>query len=364
MKNDLKFKQLLLVTILLSRCIITSSWNYRYLPRLRPVYTSRKKILGKTKCNTCNPISTSSTEAKFTEEENSQQPVCERITSKEAASIIEKNYIITKKSVENSLVENSSGLLVITSDASRGANRHTGLTAILRHINPTYGKDHVTIAAKRVNSMDARDIFQSEVSAIALGIKTAVQFIPSLYRKKILLLTDSNSALTFFCGDEENVKSPILDHPQYKFMQTLLEEADEVFMAKVKSAKSGSDGFFDHDTADVISSFSKTVSNKKLDTYFQRQHCVINNCSDENHFESMSNDVNRAHAMFETCCKCLSKQDLEYLHNSSDIIEDNRSNIMRKHLILKKESGERLKRCRDRIRIDLGLELNVSCFKS
>lgn len=353
MKNAdvLKWKSLMTI-IFVSGCIIpTSSWNY--------ALESVSKRLCKMRLYNQNDTSSISTPTSvlnklYQEDDSSCRHLCQRITSKQASKLIEQTYNNnSSNNKEGKCNDMNSSLLLITSDASRGANRHSGLTSILRLINCHKENDGITVAARRVNSVDARDIFQSEVAALALGMKTAIQCIPNTQRKRILLLTDSNSALTFFCGDKENVKSPTYDHPQYRFMQNLLDEADEVYMAKVKSAKSGCDGFFDHDVTDVISSFMKNVSNKRLEMYFQEKQSP----------EDALDSTKRSHAVYTTSCAWLSKQDLDYLHNSGVSMED-RTSVGKKHFTLKRESGERLQRCRDRIRIDLDIDLDDKSLTS
>ena len=83
--------------------------------------------------------------------------ICKRITSREASILIQKVYDIDEEN------NDGSSLLIITSDASRGANRHTGLASILREINVhSEGKceknfDFVTATARRIHTMAARD---------------------------------------------------------------------------------------------------------------------------------------------------------------------------------------------------------------
>jgi len=45
-------------------------------------------------------------------------------------------------------------------------------------------------------------ITSSEVVAISLGIKRALRIIPSSWRKQVLILSDSEYAIDFFCGSE------------------------------------------------------------------------------------------------------------------------------------------------------------------
>ena len=208
MKHDATISKLLrklLATFLLTAC---QSWNYASESRASRIIPKTSDILRKLTWYKTNAITTSllaTNQLAYVENESESEYICERIASDDAAKLIERAY--------NQNKNEDCSLLLMTSDASRGSNRHSGLTSIVRSIDSSYehGKDQVTIVTRRVNSMDARDIFQSEVAALTLGIKTAMQCIPSKKRRKVLLLTDSNSALTFFCGDEDNVKSPTSD---------------------------------------------------------------------------------------------------------------------------------------------------------
>lgn len=259
-------------------------------------------------------------------------PICQRITSQDASTLIRRIYERGQDDCDYS------SLLVVTSDASRGSKRHTGLSAFLREIGVNNNKmdnisDIVTTATRRIRPVEARDIFQSEVAAIALGIKTALQNVPEMSRKKVLLLTDSTSAISFFCGDEDGIKFPNYDHPHYRGMQNLLSNAEEVYMAKVKSAKMGFDGFFDHEVCDQLSSFVKSVSNKKLESI----QCVD--------------------GALRTPCNRLRKNDLLYLENNGDTTENDMIKVKKKQIHLKKDRSDRLKRCRERLEIELGIQL-------
>ena len=341
------------MTIFVSGCCIipTLSWNYA-LESISKRQQCKMKWYSHNHATNMSTPPTPALSKLYQEGDSSHIRICQRITSKQASKLIERTYnssSINSNNKKGECNDKNSSLLLITSDASRGANRHSGLTSVIRLINSYKENDEITVAARRVNSMDARDIFQSEVAALALGMKTAMQCIPNAQRKRVLLLTDSNSALTFFCGDEENVKSPTYDHSQYRFMQNLLDETDQVYMAKVKSAKSGSDGFFDHDVTDVISSFMKNVSNKRLEMYFQERQSSKD--------ELLYGNTKRSHAVYTASCACLSKRDLDYLYNSSVAMED-KTSTGKNHFTLKRESGERIRRCRNRIRIDLGIDLD------
>eukprot|EP00578_Thalassiosira_sp_NH16_P031884 CAMPEP_0181076026 /NCGR_PEP_ID=MMETSP1071-20121207/195_1 /TAXON_ID=35127 /ORGANISM="Thalassiosira sp., Strain NH16" /LENGTH=364 /DNA_ID=CAMNT_0023157171 /DNA_START=262 /DNA_END=1356 /DNA_ORIENTATION=- len=114
-----------------------------------------------------------------------------------------------------SIIQNSSahdGLLIITCDASGrgGGSKHDGIASILRirhgasllQNNTTTsqcasGKDDLMEATAR-RTVPSRT--SSEVAAISLGIKRALRAVPASWRKRVLILTDSEFALDFFCG--------------------------------------------------------------------------------------------------------------------------------------------------------------------
>ncbi len=214
--------------------------------------------------------------------------------------------------------------------------------------------------------MEARDIFQSEVAALALGMRTALQLIPIENRQRILILTDSNSALSFYTGKE-------IDHPHYRVLQNLVQdiecndnnisvdgdggEGKFVKMAKVKSAKTAEDGFFDHDVTDVLSSFVKKVSNKDMEKLYSRQH---QNC-DKTGLNKWGETDQSPSSLMNNClrfveCNRLTKEDLKYLKNS--MVENENKVIKKRQILMKKESGERLKRCKERIFSEIGILLD------
>ena len=134
--------------------------------------------------------------------------VCQRISSLDAASLIENAY---RSDGSSERARTQQSLLLITSDASRGANKISGLSAILREINfieenyTNYTSfDRVTLSTRRIHTQNARDISKSEVAATALGIKTAWKHIPIENRIDVLLLTDSSTVLYFFCGGSDD----------------------------------------------------------------------------------------------------------------------------------------------------------------
>ena len=262
-------------------------------------------------------------------------PVCQRIPSHEASNIIKRSYD------RQNVGDKRSTLLIITSDASRGANRHVGVASVIREIGGFYDDrvmeagnnlDIVSTSIRRTRPLFARDIFQSEVAALSLGIKTAIQNVPIMNRKRVLLLTDSQSAINFFCGDKEGIRPPNVDHKDYKAMKTLLHDSEEIYMAKVRSAKLSVDGFFDHDASDILSSFVKTISNKNK--------------------ESLSKI-----SVLRIPCHPLRPYDLDYLENSAILVDSDKSMAKKTQALLKKDSYNRQQRCKNRMNEEFGIEL-------
>jgi len=147
----------------------------------------------------------------------------------------------------------------------------------------------------------------SEVAAIALGVKRALCAIPPSWRKQVLILSDSEYALDFFCTSEKPDESKTKTAPKRRdtkkrrkgaasidrgkrqttqsmerreeahrrSLQTLLAETPRgISFAKVRSSSRGvaiSDelddtpwngiGFIDHDAADYLSSITRSFAN-------------------------------------------------------------------------------------------------------
>ena len=162
----------------------------------------------------------------------SQLPI--RCSSRDAAGLIQNR---TASSVES--------LLVITCDASGrgGGSKHDGIAAVLRIRNgvalerrlleqtppnndvsspPTatiIGDSSSQQFLTMSSSVDEREDLihavarrtvpsrtSSEVAAIALGIKHAIKNVPISLRSKVLILSDSEFALDFYCGERSYEK--------------------------------------------------------------------------------------------------------------------------------------------------------------
>jgi len=175
--------------------------------------------------------------------EEKKNPIPTRITrcsSRDAAALIKSATILHSSPSSRSLEENLP-LLVITCDASGrgGGSKHDGIASVLRMrcsvsllssnssctsggnnhggtdtneikrnsnvgVIPSKENDHSlqanedlidTIARRTVPSRKS-----SEVAAISLGIRRALQVVPSKLRKRILILSDSEFALDFYCS--------------------------------------------------------------------------------------------------------------------------------------------------------------------
>jgi len=319
---------------------------------------------------------------------------CERISSVEAASLIRYAYGYKPKRENDDDVDVDGTLLIITSDASRGANRHTGLSSILRLINNTNTwhkdrsesgtptRDNVHIATRRVQSTDAKDIFKSEVAAIALGARTTrsarteCAFGQQHNNTNVLFLTDSTSALDFYCGHQQHhhkqnheqstaiTSATLLNDPNFKAMQALIRQQmnegggnesnkRRVFMAKVRSNKFETDGFFDHDATDIISSLVKIVPNKKI----HHMYTCTNSYADEDGRESGPIPTSARQVMVPP----LRDEDIKYLSRSEDSasLEHEELNLPKKpQVLMKKQRGARLERTKVRMRDEFGIDFN------
>jgi len=255
-----------------------------------------------------------------------------RCSSREAAELIQSRT-----------VDDDGGLLVITCDASGrgGGSKHDGMAAVLRMRHGVellrrqqtstdstpYHPQQSTISSGGHD--DEEDLIQtisrrttpsktsSEVAAIALGIKHAIKTVPLSLRNKVLILSDSEFALDFYCGEKsyDNRQEPIRRrtsssnkrrgkrHPTtrtteiqeesyWRLFTTLLNETipGGVILSKIKSSSrsvglstsgtsivmNGDDasvddditssswdgkGFLDHDASDYLSSNARCISN-------------------------------------------------------------------------------------------------------
>lgn len=276
-----------------------------------------------------------------------------RCSSREAADLIQSRT-----------VNDDGGLLVITCDASGrgGGSKHDGMAAVLRirHGLSLLRRQQTSTITDESSSLsveaatidittslqsalssgdhdDKEDLIHtisrrtipsktsSEVAAIALGIKHAIKTVPLSLRNKVLILSDSEFALDFYCGErsydnrqQQSTRrrtsssnkrrgrrqpttrtTEIREESYWRLFTTLLNETipGGVILSKIKSssrsvglstsetssAMSGDDtsidddittsssspwdgkGFLDHDASDYLSSNARYVSNSSDD---------------------------------------------------------------------------------------------------
>lgn len=96
----------------------------------------------------------------------------------------------------------------------QGGSKHDGIASILRIRHGTSLLPETTSQYTKGGEVDLIDVTarrtvpsrtSSEVAAISLGIKRALRTIPPPWRKHVLILSDSEFALDFFCGSEHAI---------------------------------------------------------------------------------------------------------------------------------------------------------------
>lgn len=299
---------------------------------------------------------------------------------------------------DGTINKNEPTLIIITSDASRGSKRLLGLSTIIRTIYPISQSpsstctcttsrpsqeivDTVTMATRRRQSpTHPINIVEAEIAAIALGLKLVLQQYPSQEkRQRVLVVSDCEGALQFYCGaksSRQHVASSTVQHPHYRLWKMIQQppSSKEFFykdsildmrwakMTKVKSAHLGTSGFFDHEVADVLSSYAKGISNKEA----QRLGLLgseMNERRGNNKSMKYSEAINATNTGGRQIdAPRLRLNDLEYLAYSegisgidSDEVDNN--NSPKKQIQIKKESGERLIRCKSRMKLELDLNI-------
>ena len=294
-------------------------------------------------------ISTTTTNVEF----DSDQciPPIMRCSSFDAAEII-----------RNCTAEDES-LLIITCDASGrgGGSKHDGMASILRIrngvslLNETSSTLQSTTTNENIDLIDviARRTIpsrtSSEVAAISLGIRRAMSIIPHTMRRNVLILSDSEFALDFYCKESEHIshnndkstpKRRAVSNKQQKKKKgrkqitTSMQRRDEsyrrslialikdtpnrILFSKIRSSSRGIGlastntngdneedlpswngiGFIDHDAADHLSAITRSIPNCRDD--------------EEKKLIDISNAV-----------KPLEESDLRWLENSESDIPDN-----------------------------------------
>jgi len=297
---------------------------------------------------TTNPLASTTTNIEFGCDQCI--PPIMRCSSSDAAEII-----------RNCTAEDE-GLLIITCDASGrgGGSKHDGIASILRVRNGiSYFANETTSTLQSSENVDLIDVIarrtipsrtSSEVAAISLGIRRAMSIIPNAMRKNVLILSDSEFALDFYCKESEHIsfnnndncipKRKAINNKQKKKkgrkqITASMERRDEahrrslialikdtpnrILLAKIRSSSRGIGmtstntngdnkddedaswngiGFIDHDVADHLSSIARSIPNSRDD--------------EEKKQIDMSNAV-----------KPLGESDLRWLENSESDTSDN-----------------------------------------
>lgn len=292
----------------------TSSWNRNY--NSRTTHYNRihpHKQFALSSSNHPSPISTLS-------------PT--RYSSRDAASLLEHNSI------------KDDSLLLLTCDGSGrgGGSKHEGLAAVLRILHgvnklpPGYNvtnedasittsSNHVDLIHTIYKRRTPSQKYSNEVAAISLGIKRVLEGVPLSCRKRVLILSDSESALRFYCGDGSTTS--LSNHLQggqshRRLLQRLVDESlNGVFFTKIRSSSRGIEmknsttrndtctnnwdgtGFIDHDAADYLSSATRSIPNSQLE---------------------MNEESELDQIPFRAVCS-LRQQDIEWLKNSDEGVE-------------------------------------------
>ena len=213
------------------------------------------------------------------------EPIPVRYSSRDAASII-SNRCAEKE-----------GLLIITADASGrgGGSKHDGLAAVLRvrhgvnktkiplengtkyHQNDLVDLIHTVTRRRAPKRRDS----SNEVAAISLGIKRAMQVVPRLWREKVVIISDCESALRFYCNNatinggetHRRILSRLMAETCHGVYFTKIRSSSRsISMMKHSTGKrddssvswEGS-GFVDHDAADYLSATTRSIPNNKIE---------------------------------------------------------------------------------------------------
>lgn len=166
-----------------------------------------------------------------------------RISSSQAADLI-----------QNSRMDEEAELLVISTDAS--ATRYTsGAAAIIRQCGKA--TDQVKTALKYISWAESSP---AEVAAVALACDVALE--ENLVRRWVLIIVDATAALDFYDPLVKNrLETDLVDGDAYKLsMSRLVQMSLQVMIAKVRSNKTNSIGFFDHDAADHLANVARGKS--------------------------------------------------------------------------------------------------------
>ena len=311
-----------------------------------------------------------------------------RISSSDASKYIESAYEARK------LQKDTNPLLILTSDASRGAKRYTGIASILRIILPTIpdsspsspsstftssykDKDLVFMGTRRIQSQHAQDIVSSELAAILFGLKVMASSTQCRIPRRILILSDCESALSLlestiqgYCLHKNRI--PIVS--KFRPILDKLKSSDgSIHVAKVRSAHSSEQGFFDHEAVDILASQAKGMSNSywknnMSHSFGQEQGMTLGNRLDDPwdheptsmygcciNEPTRDDRVNNIPMLIRTMAPSLQHGDLLYLANSESVDTSGCRLNPKTPVQRKKESGARKQRCLLRMEEDLQL---------
>ena len=301
---------------------------------------------------TTNPLASTTTNIEFGSDQHIP-PTLMRCPSFDAAEII------------RNCTTNNESLLIITCDASGrgGGSKHDGIASILRVRNGlSYLSNETTSTLQSTTTNEKVDLIDviarrtipsrtsSEVAAISLGIRRAMSRIPQTMRWNVLILSDSEFALDFYCKESEHKslnndhsipKRRAINNKQQKkkkgrkqitpsmesrdeahrrsLIALIKETPSRILLSKIRSSSRGIGmtstntngdnkddedaswngiGFIDHDAADHLSSIIRSIPNSRDD--------------EEKKAIDMSNAV-----------KPLGESDLRWLENSESDTSDN-----------------------------------------
>lgn len=216
------------------------------------------------------------------------RPSLALVSPEDAANLIEERY-----RTPTTTMRPRRRLLVVSADASRGANRHFGLASVLRTIpsDDDEERDSIVLVTRRAQ---CADVVAAETDAVRLGVRTARERglldrdDDGAATTDVLLLSDSESAIRRLLrehgtgpGEEEEEarrdgrtmttrRRRRRRRRRDRRSPSSLGDGDgggglldgALSVAKVRSARGAVDGYFDHDVCDAASSAVRTVSNR------------------------------------------------------------------------------------------------------
>lgn len=100
-------------------------------------------------------------------------------------------------------------------------------------------------------------------------------------------------------------------------------------------------------TQDILCSLTRNIPNKEMKDFYS-------DC--DSHTSLLSTDGKDSYT-YKVDAPPLQQNDLDWLSSSEDPLDDKKSNRKYKHVILKRERGLRLERCKIRAKQELGLKI-------